>query len=469
MSITNCYMSVLLLALLLVFPGCGPSPLMTAAYRGNRDLVHSLLEQGVDVNQKLNGYGPFFGGTTALGMAIDAGDAVIVRMLLKGGADTGGIYTWGSITSKRSGTLADYAAEKGYSDIESLLRGGGGGGTPVALAQVARPKPSARVVPRASRSSVASSWPDLSQASEGRADGSKDAALIVGVEAYPFVAPIPGAVGNATDWYSYLVRTAKVPVERVTLLRNNEATLEKMRKFAKQAAGEVKPGGTLWFIFIGHGAADKAGKDGLLVGVDAQNDPDGLYARSLPRNELTAILGKGRQDKTVILLDACFSGKTSDGNPLIAGLQPLVLVQSATESQDPKTVLLTAARSDQFAGPLPGADRPAFSYLALGGMRGWADEDSDGEVTAKEIVGYANKALRVLVKGRNQTPELASGIPGQALGGGREQGPDLAAMLLNETPRDSGRSTSVQSEDDRLDEAPYQPTQRRKPEAGSRR
>ena len=48
--------------------------------------------------------------------------------------------------------------------------------------------------------------------------------------------------------------------------------------------------------------------------------------------------------------------------------------------------VLTAATADQVAGPLPGAARPAFSYLVLGGLRGWADSDHNGRVTAGETV-----------------------------------------------------------------------------------
>ena len=71
-------------------------------------------------------------------------------------------------------------------------------------------------------------------------------------------------------------------------------------------------------------------------------------------------------------------------------------------ARDPRTTLFTAARNDEFAGPLPGADRPAFSYLALGGLRGWADEDDNGRVTAGELHTYVRTALQALVRDRRQ-------------------------------------------------------------------
>jgi hypothetical protein len=48
--------------------------------------------------------------------------------------------------------------------------------------------------------------------------------------------------------------------------------------------------------------------------------------------------------------------------------------------------VLSAGKGDQFAGPLPGLGRPAFSWLVLGALRGWGDADRDGTVTAREAV-----------------------------------------------------------------------------------
>lgn len=269
-------------------------------------------------------------------------------------------------------------------------------------------------------------WPNLSESPKAVGGGEKDAAVIVGAENYMVVATVPGARKNAEDWQTYLTGTRKVPFDKVFLLRDNEATLEKLRRYSTQAAARVEAGGTLWFIFIGHGAPAKDGHDGLLVGADAQQDPDSLYARSLPRAELLKTLSKGRQARTVVLIDACFSGRTPSGEALVAGLQPLVVV-GASGSNDPRTILMTAAKSDQFAGPLPKADgsRPAFSYLVLGALRGWA-ADAGGKVTAAAAVDFASRALS-LDKGRTQTPEL-SGARDEILSSGKEAGPDLAKI-----------------------------------------
>ncbi len=257
--------------------------------------------------------------------------------------------------------------------------------------------------------------------------GADDAAVVVGIESYAVAPPVGGAVSNANDWMQYFTESRKIPAERVTLLRNNEGTLEKMKKFAEQAAKDVRPGGTLWFVFIGHGAPARDGKDGVLVGFDAQQDVDSLYARSLAKKELLAILERGPQGKTVAVIDACFSGRAGT-KALVEGLQPLLPVISVEPAG--RSVVMTAGTANEFAGPLPGAARPAFSYLVLGGLRGWADTDKNEKVTAGEAVDYAKKALRATVKDRSQTPELSGDGAYALTDDSDEKGPELSKIML---------------------------------------
>ena len=285
------------------------------------------------------------------------------------------------------------------------------------------------------------SWPDLSSPPKAIGGGERDAAVIVGAENYLKVEHVPGAKQNANDWQAYLTGALKVPADRVTLLLDDDATNDAIRQAAVEKASQVGPDGTLWFVFIGHGAPSKDGKDGLLVGIDAQQKASSVYTRSFSRNELLGILAKGKQAKTVVLIDACFSGKSSSGQALVAGLQPLLTMRALPMGIDSRTILMTAARSDQFAGPLPGGDRPAFSYLALGGLRGWA-ANSQGQVTASSLVDYIRGALS-LSRDRTQTPELSTPeTAAVVLGKGREAGPDLA-KIQREAASSSGKGFQV--------------------------
>lgn len=280
--------------------------------------------------------------------------------------------------------------------------------------------------PGASRARAQDLWPEMSSPAPAIGGGENDAAVVVGVQGYAFVGEVPGAEANAKAWHRHLTETLGVAPENVKLLTGVDGTREEILSAARKAASRAGPKGTLWFVFVGHGAPSADGKDGLLVGVDAQQKAESLESRSLRRQELLQVLGKSRASAIRVVLDACFSGRKPDGSSLAPGLQPLLTVLSPGAA-DPRMIVLTAAKGDQFAGPLPGAGRPAFSYLVLGGLRGWAGEN-DGRVTAGSLLRYATRALEATLRGRNQTPDLMGQEDATVSASAGEKGPNLARL-----------------------------------------
>ena len=273
---------------------------------------------------------------------------------------------------------------------------------------------------------VGADWPDLSRPARAIGGGEHDAAVVVGVENYFAVPGVPGAKSNANEWYEYLTKTRGVPPQNVKLLTNEDATREGILESARMAASLAGKSGTLWFVYIGHGAPSADGKDGLLVGADAQQKAECLQTRSVRRGELLKALGASPASSIRVVLDACFSGRGQDGESIAPGLQPLVSVASLGVI-DPRMVILTAAQGNQFAGALPGAKRPAFSYLVLGGLRGWAS-DKGGNITAGSLWRYAKNVLAATLRGRDQTPDLIGSESAVVATSAGEKGPDLAAL-----------------------------------------
>lgn len=267
-------------------------------------------------------------------------------------------------------------------------------------------------------------WPEIDRPVGKIGGGEQDAVVIVAIESYDYVPAVPGAVQNATDWQAYFTSSLGVPVERVRLLTNQHATREAIEGALATAAGQAGAQGRVWFVFVGHGAPSRGGTDGLLLGSDVRQTADSMEARGVKHSDVLARLEQSAA-QPVVLLDACFSGRTGGGDALAEGLQP---TQVANLSTPKRAVVLAAAASDQYAGALPGRSRPAFSYLALGALRGWGDVDGDGRVTAAEVQAYANQALRSTLQGRAQEADLAG--PGETAlaSSGQEAGPDLAAL-----------------------------------------
>lgn len=242
-------------------------------------------------------------------------------------------------------------------------------------------------------------WPDVSMAADVAPDGVGDVAVIVAVEDYTFLPDVPGAVQNAEDWRVFLKEN--LGVGKIYTLYDSDASREEMIRFASRAADEVKNGAKIWFVFVGHGAPSGAG-EGMLVGMDAQQTVASLASRSARQEELLSVLESSSAGNVVMVVDACFSGRDGGGELLAKGSQPVVPVEEPEVAT--KAVVLSAARPSEFAGALPRAERPAFSYLLLGALRGWAD-DGDGYLRAEEAVTWTRSQL-AHVKGRTQTPTL---------------------------------------------------------------
>ena len=279
----------------------------------------------------------------------------------------------------------------------------------------------------------AQAWPDLGTPPMRQGGGQNDAAVIVSIEKYATAPPVEGANQNGRDWYVYFARGLGIPTSRIRWLKDNNGAKEMIGIAVDDMAKKVQKDGKLWFVFIGHGVPAKDRKEGMLVGYDAQQNPTMLYARSVSQREILDRARAAGAKRTLAVIDACFSGQAGDGKPLAPGLQPLIAVQQQTVPEG--ALVLSAGKADEFAGQLPKLNRPAFSYLVLGGLRGWADTKRDGKVDAKELRDYTTEVLASLVKGRSQTPQLFGSAPNHALVTltRPEPGPDLVAMITGRT------------------------------------
>jgi hypothetical protein len=270
-----------------------------------------------------------------------------------------------------------------------------------------------------------SRWPALSMPSAHVGGGENDAAVIVGVTDYFALPKIPGAADTATDWYTHLTTALGVDPAHITLLRNGEATRESVSDALRRAAKDVD-GGRVWFVFIGHGAPALNGQDGLLLGADTQASERSIEARGIPQREVLDVLSGSRNAGVVAVFDACFSGTAPDGaTPLVAGSQATLPVRKAT----PVANQVSFSSSEKIAGPLPFGDRPAYSYLVLGALRGWADKDRDGVITADEVHRYTSTVLTTAVRDRDQTPRLVGAEAMTVARTTAEQGPDIAGIV----------------------------------------
>lgn len=274
-------------------------------------------------------------------------------------------------------------------------------------------------------------YPSVAGPVDGLQPRPNDVAVVVGIEEYAFLPDVSGARQTAYDWEDFF--RDSLNIDRVYTLLDEDASREDISAQVQTARDEISGDGRLWFVFVGHGAPGPDGEDGLLVGMDARQSMRSLEARSISRSAVLSELSASATDDTVAVLDTCFSGQSPDGAPLVEGAQPVIPVQEDLDGEQGSTLVLSASRSDQLAGPLPGADRPSFSYLLLGALRGWA-VDGNGDVAADDAHRFVDRQLRS-VTSRRQTPQLQGPSDRVLVANATEAAPELRDLLAGRTSR----------------------------------
>jgi hypothetical protein len=293
---------------------------------------------------------------------------------------------------------------------------------------------------------AAEPWPDLSNPAAPVGGGEKDAAVIVAVEHYQKLPRIPGAAAVAKSWYAYFTTTRKVPAGKVTLLIDELASSQAIAAAAREAVRSVMAGGRLWFLFIGHAFPEADREDFRLLGWETSPSLESIYALGVSQAQLLSNSG----NRSVFLVDASIEGQSTN---VEAPRERIAVDQRGLFKPDTLLEKLDYAakggdRLFYVAGrfetcELPAVGQPAFSYLLLGALRGWANRGttagSQGEREANQLYGveisqYVADALMAFAPCAPWTWPGYSFVIKEWEGKRRptETGPDLGAMALRD-------------------------------------
>jgi len=232
---------------------------------------------------------------------------------------------------------------------------------------------------------------------------SQDTAVVVGLEDYAFIPDVPHAARDAEAFRSFLLYTRGIPQHRIQHL--TAGSRDHIEAAVKTAAAEAGDGGTVWVYFAGHGAASTETGERIILGDDVRADAISLDKRGLPVEDL-ATLARSGGAKAMMVLDTCYAGVGRGGETLIAGKR--FAVPSYAVRAGGGEAHWNAAGPNELSGPLADVDHGAFTYFAVGALRGWADGElsgtRDGKVTAAEAHAFVTRALKA--RGiRDQQPQ----------------------------------------------------------------
>ena len=244
-------------------------------------------------------------------------------------------------------------------------------------------------------------WPDIDEPLRTGTSAPNDAAVVIGNEAYTDIAAVPYAAADADAFRAFLLYTRGVAPERLQVL--DDATPRQMEKAVERAAGEVGPGGVLWVYYAGHGAAHPVSGERVLLGKGATLDPDpDLFEEGVVSLDALKDIAASSGGEVLFVVDACYSGAGRGGEALGDGRFAVPPDYTA----EARVTEWAATQPDQVASPLHEVGHGAFTYFAVGALRGWADGeqgDADGQVSLTEAQTYVSTALRSVGQ-RDQTP-----------------------------------------------------------------
>lgn len=236
--------------------------------------------------------------------------------------------------------------------------------------------------------------------------------IILGIEDYRYAPSVPYARHDAMVAHEYFVRALGIKESNIYMRTDRDATQGEFRKVFDPERGwlakRIKPKKTEVFVyFVGHGVPDIKTRNSYLVPSDG--DPN-YPATSFRLDELYRSLNQLPAQQITVILDACFSGQVGRGDRvemLLADARGIA-VESRYVELEPHLVVLTAAQGNQVSSSYPEKSHGLFTYYVFKGLKGHADQNSDSEITIRELYAYVRE--RVMEQAgyldREQTPEI---------------------------------------------------------------
>ena len=237
-----------------------------------------------------------------------------------------------------------------------------------------------------------------------------DRALVVGINAYPGLTDLKGAVDDAKEFHEWVTSPSGGGVDKqnAMLLTSppisapgsvvDDATPanEQIEKFFTiiandaDANGKQKAGKRLWMFFSGHGFAPTGLRSAVLL---ANATP--RLVHNISAEWWAERLNEGGYfDEVILFQDACRETMPS------ADLTPPFLIQSrAPVQQNPMKFCALAAKNGKLAleKPFPdGRVHGVFTFALMQGLKGKARDPASGAITTVSLAGYLWDAVQSL-------------------------------------------------------------------------
>ena len=231
-------------------------------------------------------------------------------------------------------------------------------------------------------------------------------AVIIGIDKYQHVPKLSYAVADAESIRSLLVSKFGFKENHIVVLTNQQATKQNILRSIGNLYNTEKQDRAVIF-FAGHGKTQPlpgGGEMGFIIPVDGKAEPEGeLMATCISmrhlRDEFSPYV---RAKHLLFLVDACYGGLATTSSRSLSKetVGFIKKITSGTARQ-----IITAGSKDEQVIERDIWGHSAFTFRLLSGLgEGFADQDADGFITAKELHMYLERRVSELTENA-QTPK----------------------------------------------------------------
>lgn len=165
----------------------------------------------------------------------------------------------------------------------------------------------------------------------------------------------------------------------------------------------------VYVYYAGHGAPSK---DASAYLIPYDGDPDYAEQTGYSLDKLYEKLGQLKAKRSIIFLDACFSGQSREQKMLLADARSIGIKPKDASSNE-KLTIFSASSSDQVSSGWPEKNHGLFTYYLLKGLQGDADENKDSKISVSELGKFVSTKVskQAGFLNREQSPQIKSSEP----------------------------------------------------------
>lgn len=225
-------------------------------------------------------------------------------------------------------------------------------------------------------------------------------ALIIANENYQDVADVPHALNDGEIMSKYCKNTLGVPESNIHLIKN--ATLNNIKReisLMKKIATAYEGQASFIIYYAGHGFPDEKSRSAYLMPIDGYSS-DMTTCYSL--NDFYEAIGEMPSRKTVVMLDACFSGAGREGDMLVSARGVVLVPKQSMPTGN--TLVISSASGEETAYPYNEKSHGLFTYFILQKLK-----ESKGDVDLNTLVEYVKSNVTkksLVINGKSQTPNI---------------------------------------------------------------